>query len=34
VTGLVFGAVMKGAPAPLDLDGIDLADVDDEDAAA
>jgi len=34
VTGLVFGAVMKGVPAPLDLDGIDLADVDDEDAAA
>lgn len=34
VTGLVFGAVMEGKPAPLDIDGIDLPDVDDEDAAA
>ncbi|MEO8161450.1 MAG: exodeoxyribonuclease V subunit gamma, partial [Arenimonas sp.] len=34
VTGLVFGAVMEGEPAPIDLDGIGLPDVDDEDAAA
>ena len=34
VTGLVFGAAMKGEPAPLDIDGIDLPDVDDEEDAA
>ena len=34
VTGLVFGAVMEGVPAPLDIDGIGLPDAGDEEDAA